>query len=308
MITLLPGHAASSTNELLNSTLTGIKNVQGSGFGVESKFTSYLNWAIQASDLLSQQISAGDVERLVTTKRYWAIQNSNPFSNALMLHLINIEVSERIRDFEREVAEFKLEIQNWDKSQFTAIVLDTNVWLEHYQEFPNFKWLSDLPLYLGTALVFPIPMKVVDELDVLKKSRTQDINGKMALRTKAQGALIAIEKSISKPGEWVALNNSETEKTINQGESYVYVIKDSPTHLAIRIADAEIIDRASALQSFAKDTYVIAYDTGFVFRANQAGLKTHKLEYPIEEANNSNAKKSNLHRVREAQPPNQPLN
>ncbi len=96
VVRLRPGARTDIVREHLQRVETAAMNVRGAGHTGADLLTTYLQWASESVRLLRHDISAEDLDRLVLTRRYWALQGSTAATFALLPLLVGMEIDERI--------------------------------------------------------------------------------------------------------------------------------------------------------------------------------------------------------------------
>lgn len=274
MITLRPGASPSNVLKLLEDAHWKLNDAQGGVPNTTEVFLKYLQWANTYISILGPFIGKGDIDRLIMTKRYWTLQGIvEPTAHRMIRPFIDLEISERIKEFESEIRDLNYMLSRWsvhDNSSLVALVLDTNVLLDHHEELASFDWATKVELRSNVPIVLSIPLAVIDELDRLKRDNLT--------RTRARQALRTLDKHLEKPGEWFRLKQQGSEGSIIWSDLYLSIIVDEPGHVPLTHVDSEIVDRALTLEPFARDVFIATYDTGMALRARQANLKVCKFD------------------------------
>ena len=135
------GVGATQVLEALVEIETDVGNLRGlarDGFGL---FNGYLGWANTSAERLGYLVRPGDIERLVLTRRHWTLQTLDPAAQPTSLHqFVALEIDERKRAFESEIAELRRLVEKWSHRAGTVVVPDTNVLVHHPEEIDEIDW------------------------------------------------------------------------------------------------------------------------------------------------------------------------
>lgn len=272
-----PGTSGAALLELLTGEERSIANARGSGITPVERLEGYKRWATTAVRLLGAAISRDDLNRLVTTPGYWALQRLAPAEAKHQFELIDLELDERCSDLKQARDQLAGDIRRWSSPPGMLVVADTNVYLHHEHYFDEIPWHPIVQAQTeGVRLV--IPLLVVDELDRNKRTaqnkRTNRSGGTESVRTRARKTLAKLDRMFENP-RWTASLIPARGKF---GAVTAELLLDDPQHTRLPIADDEIVDRARALQDLTgRDVHVATFDTGMALRARTAGLPAHKL-------------------------------
>jgi predicted ribonuclease YlaK len=128
-----------------------------------------------------------------------------------------------------------------------------------------------------------VPLLVVDELDRLKRDNQARTRARMALKMlndvfahvsedQTMSVLRGADDT-SGPDGWLGLGPITTE-----------LLFDPPNHERLPDPDAEIVDRALAVQNLAgRPVTMVTYDINMALRARYSGLKVVSPPYPEQE-------------------------
>jgi PIN domain len=278
LVTPLPGADRVRVVESIRDVATGAINLRGSSSN--DPYRDYIRWANDSALKLSRLISAVDVDRLVLTRRYWALQSATQTPTSHMQMLLNAELDERVRELEEVERSLHQQIERWSREgQF--VVPDTSFYIryptkleEAVEDNDLFRHL-DIPPFL--SLHFLVPILVVDELDGLKQSGNKDV------RWRAGYTLAVLDNRLKDP---TCPGIVRAADPIGSGGSdgfreavSIEILFDPPGHTRLPVHDDEIIDRALAAQVMAgRDLTLVTFDTGQSMRARAAGLTAVKLD------------------------------
>jgi len=109
--TPLPGQPPKGIRDALWETMLALGNIRGVSRDGFQLFNEYLGWANTATSRLSLLLRPGDIDRLVLTKRHWALVGLDPATQPNTLYgLVALEIDQRDRALKAEVDEFDASI------------------------------------------------------------------------------------------------------------------------------------------------------------------------------------------------------
>ncbi|MEA2901508.1 MAG: hypothetical protein QOH36_1395 [Actinomycetota bacterium] len=261
----LPGVDAAQLLGALQQEATHIANLRSTvGAGVD-RFNAYLRWSNDAFSRLRLMLPGRELDRLITTPRYWTLQAMDPSSRLQTLAgFVDLEITERLREFESESDRLSAEIARWNSRPGRLVIADTNVFLHSEEYFDELPWAQVVGGSMGVHLI--IPMLIIDELDRAKRTqggkKVSDSNHE-SVRTRARVTLRRIDQTL-RPGRAAMLQ---------QGAVSAEVLLDEPGRARLSDADDELVDQAVALhQLIGRDVYIVTSDVGMKYRAEGAGL------------------------------------
>ncbi|GAA0402931.1 hypothetical protein GCM10009530_63630 [Microbispora corallina] len=234
-------------------------------------YNGYMRWTHESARLLRHRLRAEDIDRLIFTRRYSAIQTSPHPAAPPILDLVEMELIERIEDIKDEFDELRGLMERWQDIEH-FVVPETSMIM-------NYSWTLDCwdlaPLLKAgeSTIHLVIPLAVVDELDNLK-DRGQD-----RARTRARTSLRTIVGALTDPRDIGTLRESgfspnDTSDTTPRGAITIEVLFDDPRHERLPNMDEEIIDRAVTVRDLAgRPVIFMTNDTGQSLRARRAGLE-----------------------------------
>lgn len=270
MISIRPGYSAEYVLEHLHAAWSGAQTVQGS---LDDQFNAYNAWATNHLRTLGACLPQAEVDRLITTRRYWALLGTSPGNYGSQLsNLIQLELSERVRDLWDAHEALRLELRDTPQGSHVMAVLDTNVLMHHFDALTTHDWHETINERHLTSLIVWIPIAVVDELDRLKRDNAPFRPG-ITRRSAARQALRTLDDLFYEPRRSVL---------VTEGRFRLQLLLDEPGHVRATPMDAEIIDRALSLSAIAARTHLLTYDLGMSFKAKSAGLKVTLLQEPEE--------------------------
>jgi len=268
-------------------------NVLGAGGPAIDLYNGYLAWATAQERLLAGAFSERDVERLLTTRRYWTIQNLDPVAyGASLSSFIALELNARIAAFDAEKRTLERDISLWNvPSTFSAfaehlhaVVVDTNVLMHHRGDLAGLDWSAICDSHPSQSIAITVPAVVVAELDDLKHS-----NGKMTIggvaherRWLATLALGWLDRTFPDDDQRTLIRPAAVGDDGPITQLYAVLLSDPLGHVALPKADSEIIENALRLTGLAKSVTLASYDSHMIFTARHLGLRAHKLSGPSE--------------------------
>lgn len=222
--------------------------------------------------MVGGRISQADLAALVLNRRYEVLLGSFGTMAAtetavqrVVNDLVSLELDERVKDFDAAIATLKAYKERWSNVG-DLLVLDTNFYVEHPDEVQD----ADLARVTaartpGWAIHVLVPLLVVDELDRLKRDNR--------VRSRARTALRTLNTVFARVSEDQPMGRLRADAP-NMGPVTMELLFDPPEHERLPDPDAEIVDRALAVQILSgHDVTMVTYDTSMAFRARQSGLK-----------------------------------
>jgi hypothetical protein len=262
-VTLLPGQSISSVVDHLRR-IGG--ELEGLGMGnADEVLQAYQKWATQAAQTLGGMFDTDNVERLVLTRRHWALMGiAAAYNPASTLSMFRGEQADRGRVLSA-VAEDLVAFQK----RFTSmppdiLVADTNVYLHHEQYFDEIDWRGLCGAQSDVRLL--VPIAVVRELDKHKRSAkniTVSDTNKELIRTRARVTARRLRELFVDPGAVAKLvPGVEAE-----------LLLDPLDHRPLADPDTEIVDRVLVAQSLSgMQVSIVTDDGGMQFSARSTGL------------------------------------
>lgn len=240
----------------------------------EELVRNYLDWVTTQVRMLRDRLSTRDLERFITTQRYWAtVVNPAPVP-ATSAALVDEFVAQAAA-LDMAAAALRKAADAWalEGERFSSLALvDTSFWMGIAEPFGKLAWHDLLPSHDGGSghlreneLRLIVPVLVLDELDGLAhRSET---------RGKAVGVarwLYGVFEGASEAPAVVA------EKGDGTGPVTAQLLFDPPSHGRAPINDDELVARTVALSEFLGvplcRAFAISCDTGLAARADHAGL------------------------------------
>ncbi|MFE4950146.1 PIN domain-containing protein [Leifsonia sp. NPDC056665] len=288
MIRLKPGATVDSALAALGEAKREANNVIGAGYTFRDLFAKYLEWAVNQERRLANAYGPVQIEMLIQTRRYWTIQSIAPDSYGPALSsFIQLELNDRIRQFESTIAALQRSKSTWNvqwaeaafPEQLHAVVVDTNVFMRHATTIADLDWPAIIGRRPHESIGLVTLSVVIDELDSLKTASGDmtNVGGKTySRRSLAQRALNHINATFTSDASRVLLREASLDPLKGAVPALQQMlILDDLEHTRLPSADAEIIDQALGIQSFARSATVVSYDSNLVFMARQLELGAH---------------------------------
>lgn len=281
LITPRPGVDRNNLLNTLQTVETNVLNLRGGGAydTAYDRLLNYLKWANSSVRLLSNEISEGDLNRLILTRGYEALlgglgRMNYPGDQAVVNGLVSLEVDQRIADFEAAVAALKQQIARW-QAESAYVVADTSFYMRNPLTFDQVDLVEVIEVRARPVHLI-VPIVVVDELDSLKKSKDG------ALRGRARVTLAILDRLFAYGNRPATIHTGATSADGTMTwDITVELLFDPPGHVRLPINDDEIVDRALAIQPLTGGRVVlVTYDTGQSTRGRAFGLDVVKLKDP----------------------------
>ena len=273
----LPGVGPQRLHDALRELMFSCQNARGAGGAggdADGRFSQYQRWVSSAARSASGVLHQQDVDRLITTPRYWALVSLHLDARRQEVELVDLELDLRKRELEAAVDVLSHRIARLDHHQGVLVVADTNVYLHHERRFDAIDWANVVSASsAGVHLV--IPLLVVDELDRQKRTDRQvkaRRGHEETVGTRARITLRTLSELFGDP-LWVATIRPDPLPTAMPVRAELLL--DPPAHHRLPDADAELVRRAVSLRDLSGRPVTIAtLDQGMRFRAKAAGLET----------------------------------
>jgi rRNA-processing protein FCF1 len=272
-IELVADHLADAANRL-----RGILNES-----MLARRDHYLTWATSQRRTLGATISQRDLDRLVTTRTYWALLSTPSDIGAIAA---TAEIEARIVDLDTEQAALRSEILRRQHGGRTTIaVLDAHVLMERHAELETIDWHQEIDERESRRVRVVVPIIVIDELDKLKRSQGDMIvrGARVPRRTLARQALRTLSRMFDRPDAIYRADPPPAKPT--QFE----LLMDPPGHERLASPDAEIRDRALSQAAYADRVVLVTFDIGSSLAASFIGLEVARLKDAEEQVDDSSA-------------------
>jgi len=290
MITLRPTANCLRAIEVLTRAATDARNVAAMT-DTYAMPSSYRIWANNQVRMLSGLLPEYELERLLTTRQYWLIQtvDAKSYGSTELATFVKQELDAGAEAMDAAVKLLRAEYWRWNETDDLhggsgrpkhALVLDTNVFLHHWNELKRIDTICEVELRTDASIAIALVPQVLRELDAAKQSQKKIKVGGLEVFTmnEARKAIREIDVLLPEPSR-VAILQQQSIDPSNQmtREISMMLTVDDVDRVPIADHDAEIVDRAKSIQVFANGVTVVSYDTGIIMKAAQAGLNVKKL-------------------------------
>lgn len=273
-LTPVPGCDRKQLIDTLRTIQNSVINVRSQSMIRSDLLLHYSIWASEAVRLLRGKVREADLDRLILSRRYWALQAST--ASIDIGTIVDLEIDERRAALDAAVGELEEEQRLEISRPGHVVIADTNVFLEHPEKLESLGFAGMLGLR-ETPVRLIIPIVVIDELDGLKTHRARKHVPWRASYTLAylDGLLDATGYGTIREADFSAFDAGG----IPRGRVTAEISFDPPGHVRLANNDDEIVDRAMAIQAYVgREITLVTYDTKMRLRARTAGLSVHKLE------------------------------
>ncbi|WP_241995680.1 PIN domain-containing protein [Kribbella sp. VKM Ac-2568] len=242
---------------------------------------------------LRGQIARADLTQLLLTPAFYRLVDPVMMGTPQGRQLLEAEMSDRQALLTAAVETLQKQIGTWTAAAGKVLaVVDTSVFLSHpawtQDDDPtaviaSIPWPEELGAGFEDVLLV-LPEVVIREFDRLKES------GNQTTRYRASVTLAVIDKLLDDPYGTVPirLKDADWDAVAARGEMprggvELRVFYDDPAHRPLSDPDAEIIDRAIAVQTLAGTAVrLVTMDTGMGLNARRAKLLVRKPAREIE--------------------------
>ena len=243
-VTPLPGADCKDLLESLRYVYTGAVNARSSGGGEPHlHYNAYIGWAFEAVRMLRGKVAPADLEQLVLTRSFWALQASGTSTPANRARLVDVELDERVSALEATCKDLEAQIDRWSRDG-TFVVADTSFYIQHPQGIDDLDLREHLHIR-EEAIHLLVPILVVDELDGLKQAKDGDVRGR------ARRTLAILDRALPDPTGWGLLRKEDFSPLRNggipRGEMTVELVLDPPGHVRLPIVDVGLLVESSAI-------------------------------------------------------------
>lgn len=262
----MPGVSAAQARGALQQANYAFQNVRGRGGSGAEVYFEYIKTASAQVRMLAGVLPAADLDRILTTPRYWMLQSLDPTGRGgALAALMDLELDEKVRLLEGAERSLTDDADRLGRAQL-IVVPDTNFFLHHSDDADTIPW-GGLATPDVRQLLVAIPILVVDELDKAKLRTDKIADGKQSVRTRARRTLTTFE-------QWFAGGLSTPLVGTEAPAIEVALVLDDPGRARLPDADYEIIDNARALRDLTGARVLIAtFDSGMRLRARAAGVQ-----------------------------------
>lgn len=281
LVTLTPGANRDHVLELLRRASLEIVNSSGDP-------GAYAQWVLEQVRMLRGQIARSDVDKLLLTPSFYRIFESAVPNPLYRRQLLEAEMAEQQTLLTAAYEALQQQISRWSPvmSRGCFAVVDSSVFLSHpdwvrdddpAKVIASIPWAKDLGLGFEDVLLV-LPEVVIRELDRLKES------GNQMIRWRASVTLAVIDRLLPDPYATVTVREKDSDwdgaaerDEMPRGAVRLRVFYDDPAHRPLSDPDAEVIDRAVAVQTLAgRPVRLVTMDTGMGLNGRRAGLAVTK--------------------------------
>lgn len=294
LVTLTPGVDRVRVLELLRSASIEIVNNHG-------RQDRYVRWVLDQGRTLRGQIARSDLDQLLFTPGFYRLLDAAQTGTVQKAQLLEAEMSDCQAGLVAAHETLRKELAIWNAAaDSTLAVVDTSVFLSHpawtrddnpAAVIASIPWADELGSGSDDVLLV-LPEVVIRELDRLKESSNREA------RFRAQVTLAVVDKLLPDPFGTVPIrvNDPDGDAVTGRGEVWLRMFYDDPAHRPLDDADAEIIDRALAVQTLAgRAVQLMTMDTGMALNARRAGIAVAKplrrIEVPPAEGRSTRAQR-----------------
>lgn len=282
MVQLRPDTTAHAAIRALSRASDTAPEVLREAAGPGGALKRYRAWAVGHIRAFRAHFTPRSIEQLLITDRHKLLLSLDASTYGDVGELIQLELDERVDDIEVAIRQLEAEIQRWSvwgsgeegSLKHAGVVLDTNVVLEHASVIAEIDWHGLAGARAASTVILGIPLRVVEELDVLKRSPGEMVIGgrRISRRTLARKALIWLESTFSQPNDLRTLREGGLVDGQPTGDLYAVLMGDDVRVDRPAQADLDILDQAVALQPFTSQVAVATNDRAMRFRARSMGL------------------------------------
>lgn len=229
---------------------------------------AYQQWSNEAARRLPYVFDPEDVERLVLTRRHWALQTISSASMGDVRNLVHTETEDRRRDLALIIDTYSQIQQLWASAAATLVAPDTNVYLHQSRRFDTIDWES----LAAEAVRLIVPEITVRELDRQKtygKNVPVVPGSNEKVPTRARHTVRILREYLANP---------DAAGTI-RSRLEVEFLANPLDHKRLDDADSEFLARLVAMQRLTGRTILVATsDAGMEMMARINGLQVLWLE------------------------------
>jgi hypothetical protein len=131
LVTPLPGTNRQDLRQTIHELHTAAINIRGGSArpGDVGHIDAYFRWTDWAIGLLTGQIAERDIQRLILTRRYWALLESPSIGTPQYYAVLDREIDQRISQFDETYRELDAQIGRWSDLD-TYVVPDTSFFVK----------------------------------------------------------------------------------------------------------------------------------------------------------------------------------
>jgi hypothetical protein len=268
-VTASPGVPFEEVLKVVREAHTQLGNIHGLSTRATDLAMNYLQWVHENVRMWRHRVEPADIDRLLRTRGYWAIQDAPASSD----RVAETEIADRQVVLSEVVAWLEDTINKWKTTSGKLVVADTSVFCHHECRIENIDFAAALGLGQHPIRLM-VPVLVLDELEGLKQS------SRHATRWRAAHTLGKFDEILGADGTGVLLPDEKTKSERSQlpsNQVRVEVFFDPAGHRRLPINDDELIARTLAIQAESgKPVTFLTFDTAQSTRAKFAGLNVRK--------------------------------
>ncbi len=165
LVTPRPGVNRENLLKTLQSVYTDVYNLRGGGAARNAyeRLLAYVEWTSTAVRMLGNQVSNGDLNRLVLTERYrlllaglaGTMTSTDRPVQRVVNGLVSLEVDERVANFEAAIKALQGQIARWS-AYGHYVVPDTSFYIHHKDKLEDVDfgplinvWQSEVTVHLS---------------------------------------------------------------------------------------------------------------------------------------------------------------
>lgn len=232
--------------------------------GPQDPLLAYQRWSNEAARRLSYPFESDDVERLILTRRHWALQGVFSSGVGDIRNLVHVEVEDRRRVLDNLLEDYEEINRCWPAAEVTLVAPDTNMYLHKKRPFDEIEWSKASG---GDSVRLIVPELTVRELDRQKtygKNVPVTEGSDERVPTRARSTVFKLRGYMSSP---VAANPIRTRLEVE-------FLTNPLDHERLHDPDSEFIDRLLAMQRLVGQGVLVATaDTGMKLIAEVNGLQ-----------------------------------
>ncbi|MFJ4075960.1 PIN domain-containing protein [Curtobacterium sp. NPDC089991] len=273
MIELRSSADPKATAASLRNFARDLENVVGANIEAVDRLNGWRRWVGATAFALSPVLTATALRKHVRGDHYELLQTLNPASyGSQLMWLIDTETQSRIESLKADANELERVVDRWTRfGRGVALVLDTNVLLTFGEHLMRARWYSLTNRLSHLPISVVIPIQVVEELD------TQKDRGAPEARTLARMTLKWLDSLFGDGYHDDTIDVAGTAR----GRCTFRLLVDELDRVPLPRPDADIIDRALALQPFAEEVVIVSEDRSMRFRAKAAGLGAIEMPFNV---------------------------
>jgi len=173
-VTPYPGANRDDVLSTLREISSALQNAGNVHAPAQARLNAYLEWVTDSIRMLEHRLSSADIDRLVLTRSYdrllaaaGTFTGTDIGTQRVLNGLVSHEVQQRLQTIEDAIGKLRAQILLWPQD-FTYIVADTSVYIEHDNKLRDLDFAPLLPGSQDKPVLVIVPIIVLGELDGLK--------------------------------------------------------------------------------------------------------------------------------------------